>query len=52
MGSHFAKPSVWGWNTKDMFCWTPSLVHSALAKWDVNHGSRSEIIFDGNPNHQ
>src|SRR5712671_3513701 len=45
-------PSVWGWNAVDKFCLAPILLARARPKCDVKRGSRSEIIFDGSPNHR
>src|SRR5712671_63285 len=45
-------PSVRGWNAVDRFCLAPILLASARPKWDVKRGSRSEMTFDGSPNHR
>ena len=44
------RPSVCGWNVVLMLQSMFNLVVSAFVKWDVKHGSLSEIIFVGTPN--
>ncbi len=44
-------PSVLGWNVVDRFCWIPSALQMALEKFDVNQGSRSDMMHLGTPNH-
>ena len=48
---HSDRPSVWGWNTVNRFCWILSFLMSALLKWDVNWGSLLLMILVGKPNH-
>src|SRR5882757_80378 len=45
-------PSVWGWNVVDRFCLTLILLARAHPKCEVKRGSRSEMTFDGSPNHR
>ena len=47
---HSDRPSVCGWKVVLMLQSIFSLVVSAFAKWEVKHGSLSEIIFTGTPN--
>jgi hypothetical protein len=46
------RPSVWGWNAVDKFCWIPNFWLRALPKWDVKRGSLSLITLLGSPNHR
>src|SRR6267154_4527546 len=43
-------PSVWGWNTIDMFHLIPNSLARLCLKWLVNLGSLSDITLVGSPN--
>ena len=45
-------PSVCGWNAVDRLRDIPSLSVRAFPKCEVNQGSLSLIIWEGNPNHR
>ena len=49
---HSVCPSVLRWNVVNRFCWTPNALQMALEKFDVKHGSRSDMMCLGTPNHE
>ena len=47
-----AWPSVWGCSVVDIRILTPNAFWRATQNFTVNHGSRSDIILEGNPWYQ